>query len=788
MVRFALLAALMSGTLLQAASPPKQLDRSLRFEPNRGQVDKQIEWIARGQGFEVALSRDNLKMVVAGEGSTRQMLDMKLGGSHPWTDVTGLEPTGGVSNYLLGKDGQHSLSNIPHYRALRIAGVYDGIDLVLHNAEGKLEYDFVVHPGADPNQIRLSFAGQRGIVIDDRSGDLVVRTSSGFEFRNARPHLYQEKGNGRTDVAGSYRMLGGSEAAFQIGAYDHSQILTIDPTLIFTTLAKDAEPYGLATDPAGNIYMTGASYRDFQSTDGSQYQHCDHGFFGYCSTSNGFISKYSPAGELLFATYTVVGTGDAIAADSTGVYVTGLDMPAYDAYNLPGGNNLYVLKLNPYGEYAYANYYTGEGDDWGHAIGVDSQGNVWVAGETNPNTYPGPRDIVIRKIDPQGKSLDTQVIGGAGDDVPWGLAIDHSDNPWITGQTCSADFPASAGFNNLRGKCGVFVLGLTNGPAPAPIKWSSVFGGSDSIDTGYGIAVNSANEIYVTGVTSSQTFPVQQGAYQLYPSGVYKQAFVTKLDTLGHYIYSTYLGTDADTTGRSITVSASNEVYVAGDTMGTTFPGNGPLSPNDTTTSKGFVSKFSPDLSTLLYSRQVGSNSRGVALNEEVPAVTPSRIYVVGTVDSGQYDYSGYLDRLTDDYYSARLRNFWISDQYINTESGVAATSPIEPGWLSAQWDIAEQPPIPGDPAGTKVFWIGSHFHPDQFLNLETGSLQSSPIAPGALSARWTLELIPGTPNVYRIRNVFLPAYCLNIQSGTLAASPVEPGWWSAMWTVERVF
>jgi len=97
------------------------------------------------------------------------------------------------------------------------------------------------------------------------------------------------------------------------------------------------------------------------------------------------------------------------------------------------------------------------------------------------------------------------------------------------------------------------------------------------------------------------------------------------------------------------------------------------------------------------------------------------------------------------------------------------------------------QPPIFGAPADSKAFWIRNRWKPNEYLNIQSGSLQSSAIGQYWLSARWTLEPINGT-NLYRIRNVWQPDKCLNIESGILSASPVEPGWWSSWWVFDRVF
>ena len=348
----------------------------------------------------------------------------------------------------------------------------------------------------------------------------------------------------------------------------------------------------------------------------------------------------------------------------------------------------------------------------------------------------------------------------------------------------------------MRGRCGVFVLKFTNQPRLGTTKFAAVFGGSEgsdgvigsdgsdkSGDLGAAIAVDANGEAYVTGHTSSSLFPIRTGGYQTVPVWSGPEAFVTKLDGRGDFIYSTLLGGYGDTFASSISLNAAGEVYIGGSTSAINFPGAGPLAPNPRA---GFVAKFSTDLSTLLYTTPQGTEVHGVAASETLPGVTPSQIYTAGFQNIGS-DAAAFVDKLNDDMEYTRLRNYWIGDQYINIESGVAKTSQVDPGWLSAQWEFDLQPTTNGDPAGAKVFWIRNRWKSNQYLNIESGSLQSSAIGPGWLSARWTLESINGA-NLYRIRNVWQPDKCLNIESGILSASAVEPGWWSSWWVFDRVF
>jgi hypothetical protein len=123
---------------------------------------------------------------------------------------------GGVSNYLIGNNRKAWHTGIPHYERLRVASVYDGIDLVLYGRGRDLEYDFVVAPGADPKQIRVSFEGAKGMRIDSKTGDLVVTTATGSELRHVRPNVYQQVGSQRVEVAGEYKMMSSGQAGFAL--------------------------------------------------------------------------------------------------------------------------------------------------------------------------------------------------------------------------------------------------------------------------------------------------------------------------------------------------------------------------------------------------------------------------------------------------------------------------------------------------------------------------------------------------------------------------------------------
>jgi hypothetical protein len=124
-----------------------------------------------------------------------------------------------------------------------------------------------------------------------------------------------------------------------------------------------------------------------------------------------------------------------------------------------------------------------------------------------------------------------------------------------------------------------------------------------------------------------------------------------------------------------------------------------------------------------------------------------------------------------------RIHNRWQPAQYLNIEHGSLESSPIEFGWWSAQWFLESIP-------GTPYTRIRSRWRPDQYVNIEHG-LASTPIEEKWWSAMWIMEPVEGT-NLYRIRNRWHPNLFLNIEHGFLECAPIQDNWWSAMWSLEQ--
>ncbi len=584
---------------------------------------------------------------------------MKLAGSRPWKDVAGLEPTGGISNYVRGENGKDSLNGIPNYARMSVSGVYEGVDLVFYSHGGDLEYDFAVKPGTDPKKIRLEFEGAEKMRLDETTGDLVLTTAGGSEVRQLRPTAYQEIENKRVEIAGGYELLEHGGAALTVARYDRRRELVIDPITRFVSTfggSRSESAYAVAVDSSGNTYVTGGTgSTDFPVTNGTKWENCAAGFLGFCVPANNiFVTKLSPSGTILFSTYGGPGGGGGIAVDSTGVYVTGGELtPDCGTFCTPvgfgGGVDLFIWKLSTTGTAIFANALAGSADDNGNAIAVDSQHNAWVAGSTNSPEFLAPGNkqthAVVLKYGPTGFQLYEQTFGSDGADVAYGIAVDDTDQPWFTGQTCGSGWPVTNGSYVSLG-CSVFVTQLST---TGTMDMSMVFGGSAGGDAGYGIVTNGNHDAYVIGVTNSANFPTTVGSYQTVRASTGSQAFVAEIGNVsftGRIGRATLLGGDGNTAGFAIANFDGAAVYIGGYTTSSrNFPG---IFAGLTNTQEGFFSKLSHDLTQVQYTELRGGAIRGVALLKPSTPTGIPEIFVAGDTSTSDTN-DALVERIDDD-------------------------------------------------------------------------------------------------------------------------------------------
>ncbi|MEO7653129.1 MAG: hypothetical protein ABIZ80_21945, partial [Bryobacteraceae bacterium] len=289
----------------------------LWFESNEGQMAPEVRYYSRTAGYALFLtSREAVLTLSPREaGGTPRVLRMSLPGAARSAEVEGVEPLPARSSHILGNDPSRWRKNTPHYSRVRYRSVFNGIDLVYRGSGSRLEYDFIVAPGADPRAIRMKFSGAERVYLDD-DGTLVL-SIGGDQLRQPKPTVYQQDGDSRTVVPGRYELHRGGEVRFAVGNYDRNQTLVIDPELVYSTyLGGDgiAQGAALAVDPSGNLWLAGQVASGAFPTAGDPLQTSRNG------SQDIFLAKIDPTkagpAALVYSTF-YGGTGSDTVQDIT---------------------------------------------------------------------------------------------------------------------------------------------------------------------------------------------------------------------------------------------------------------------------------------------------------------------------------------------------------------------------------------------------------------------------------------------------------------------------------------
>src|SRR5580704_3011769 len=235
LVRLPVSLSLFAALCAEAASPtPANYGKlPLSFEPNQGQTDSRVKFLARGAGYGLFLTADQAVLTLRSAARVSSSVRMLLAGANSAAAVTGDSQLPGKSNYFIGSDPAKWHSGIPQFAKVRYQGVYPGVDLVYYGNQGQLEYDFEVAPGADPGQIALRFDGQEKTTLDSE-GNLIL-ASAGHQVKLKAPRIYQEFGTEQRPVPGRFVLPPHGRVGFEVAVYDRRRALVIDPVLTYST-------------------------------------------------------------------------------------------------------------------------------------------------------------------------------------------------------------------------------------------------------------------------------------------------------------------------------------------------------------------------------------------------------------------------------------------------------------------------------------------------------------------------------------------------------------------------
>ena len=547
---------------------------------------------------------DGFQVDGQGRRKNRDVSVLSFPGAKTNPGIVAVDPANYRVNYFIGKDSDGWISDIPTSKAVQYKDLYEGIDLKIYGNERRIEYDFVVSPGAEVSQIRLKYENVKSSEIDP-SGDLVIQTDFG-KFEHVKPVCYQLIDGRRSVVSGEYARVEDNTFSIAVDEYDPEFELVIDPMVLTysTYLGGDGFDSGhdIAVDSAGCAYVTGQTTSTDFPLQGPIYTDPNSG------EENIFVTKFNAAGTgLLYSTY----MGGATCVGSS--------------------------------------------DENASGIAVDSSGNAYVCGYTNTTDFPTVNayqsdlipskdfgimdgDAVVFKLNATGSALlYSTYLGGDGQDIAQGIAVDGSGKAYVCGHINSGPsvitFPLQNAFQSSYNGTYQDAFVTCFASTGSSLVYSTFLGGTGQ-DTALGIAVDSSGHATVAGRTEATNFPTHN-PYQASHAGGFYDIFVTKFDPTGStLVYSTYLGGSGNELGRDVALGSGGNAYICGETNSSNFPTASPYQGGSSGNSEGVVTVFNAEGSALLFSTYFGGTSQDYILGIDVDG--SGSIYIAGYTDSSE--------------------------------------------------------------------------------------------------------------------------------------------------------
>ena len=645
------------------------------FEPNVGQTDARVKFLARGSDYSLFLTDNetvlSLEKIGKNKNKTRRaVVKMRFDGANAEPKSVGLDATSGKSNYFIGSDATQWQTDVANFSKVKYESVYEGVDAVYYGNNRQLEYDFVVAPNADPKQIKLQFDGIKKAKIENSTGDLLLETEAGA-IRQHKPVSYQIVDGERREIASSYELKSNEksyEVSFNLAAYDESKELIIDPVLAYGSYLGGTafeEARGITVDQAGNAYIVGTSSSlNFPTTAGTIKPTLLPSTAANQYWNDAFVTKVNPAGTaIVYSTYfggrngSEAGTGAAVDQNGNVLFsgtTTANDLPTVNAYQsaFGGTDDAFAAKLNSTGSaIIYSTYLGGNNTDLGGKVALNQlTGDAIFAGISSSPNFPTTAGAYKQKLcdSPQtcsgifytgsyvvklsatGSALYSTLFDMAVNDV----ALDAGDNATVGGTAGS--LPSTPGAFQPASSGGVegFIAKLN--PTGSALVYGTFLGGGLQSDRVNSIVVDSTGNIYATGQTQNTAFPTTAGAFdQTFNGG--EDGFVTKLNPAGSaLVYSTFLGGAAKDQPFGIALGTDNSAFVAGETTSsTTFPLKNSINGTNGTI---FLTHLNADATNLVYSSLLGQGGAyDIAVDNQNGAyVTGHTTSVVVTPNSFQ--------------------------------------------------------------------------------------------------------------------------------------------------------
>jgi hypothetical protein len=608
-------------------STGKQHAPEFLFIENKGQIKDvannsagNVKFMTFTQNFKLFLTNTGVSYQWENNnnkngGSESYRINLTLKGAKPNPVITSYQPKKDIINYYnLGKEAE--LLSVQHFAKVVYANIYEGIDWVWYYKNGNIKYEFIVHPNADYKQIKLVVTGASTTSIDN-NGSLIITTPFGEIKENSPITFIQDK----TPVESAFN-IDNNVLSFNVAEYNKSQKLIIDPTIIWGTYyggTDNDEAMAVETDTLGNSYLSGLTLSTTNIANN-----------GYSNSANGgydaFLVKFDKLGNRVWSTYyggeSHEELWDITVDEDNNIYLVGSTLsstlPTKNAHQSSIGGGFvkkdgFIAKFSPSGNLLWATYYGGDESDYCHAIGTDSQGNVFVGGRTRSKTNIAKNGFENTKATFPEDEIYLAKFDSAGV-LQWGtyirqtffegIGIDNSDNIYVIGSHSGqggGDLPIKGvGFQTTRnGLSEGFILKFNQSGTPL---WNTYYGGSD-FDNFYDVAIDSDNNVYAVGRTRSGS-SISSNGHQNNLNGNF-DGVIVKFDSLGNRVWGTYFGGLELDYIRSCSFDVFGNLLVAGITQSNSLGINGIKNTYKGGTFDGFYAKFKPD-GTFLWSSYHG--------------------------------------------------------------------------------------------------------------------------------------------------------------------------------------
>jgi hypothetical protein len=775
-----LTSAVLLGSSIQALSAPslpsiteKYSRLPLAFEPNAGQAEPDVRFLARGNGYAILLSQGAARLAfnrvmgapldgfsLAGMRPNRiqtrlrnfkvetRAIRINFGGSNRSARIEAIGRLPGVSNYIIGNDRKKWRGNIPNFAKVRYRSIYPGIDLLFYGNQRELEYDLIVGPGANPAQVRLELQGSDKLQIS-QSGDVILHAGADHIVLH-KPVVYQAVGAARRTISASYRKEGKSGLTIRLAGYDHHKPLIIDPALTYSTYAGAAatQAFSIAVDSSGSAYISGW-------TNSTGFPTTSHVFESSvppgCCGVIGFVTKLSPDGsQLAYSTFVGGTTFDiafGLAVDGSGdAFITGwTTSPDYPVTSgafqtsFTGTNKGFVTELNPNGSaLVYSTFLGGTVFDFGETIAVDNFGNAYVTGVSASPDFPltssafqnFPGGAFVSKLSSDGSQLMYSSFIGSESNIE-GLAVDSKGNAYVCGGAAPGAIVTTT--RSFAGDVDLYVAKIdTTAAGAASLKYATYLGGQ-GFDYCRTVAIAqgclSDCSAYTTGITFSRDFPITVGTAAF---GALSSAIVAEFDSTGALVYSTYTGGPGGN-GNGIAVDTLGRAWIAGTTLAnflTTTPNAFQPNANDS----GSVFKTT-DSGASFNATGWSSVSGGSPISLVVDSTTSPPTLYAGSNNAGVW-------KSTDTGASFSATSIASGPSLVDFSSALGTLYATNSGGISKSTDGgATFTPLPF-PAGRQVFYLKSGDNPNPnwlFAGTDDGFYRST-------DAGGTFSLATGLP------------------------------------------